>query len=359
MRKNARPPMPQTPKATKQHYASAPPDRPKEPEAMQWRNLFTLADEMRRTEPWKWMEGFAPFAIRIPGTDRIYHCRFTGPGGALPGFVALRGTRGLCHHLLALGGMPPHAPERSLTRDGLILSFGTKKTMDKDDRTLMTSLKRFYRGGDVWPRFRSQVPCAPEAPLNAFEAEDFAPLLSQALVVASICRTDPRFCLGPEPAPGRMLLREGTWEEDGGLSWESRSLSFSSEELRRELFPGEDALRELGAGLSDLPLGSGTLSLFLRGPSSDAPEEGPGPSLVLRGSWEGVEEGEFSEPLGSKAPGGSPWDFPLGRLFDLFRSRRSLPGGVTFPSPLLEEALGGFFRSLAEAPRTTAPGDGA
>lgn len=354
MRKNTKPPTPQTPGVAK-HYASAPPDRPKEPEVMQWKNLFTLADEMRRTEPWKWMEASWLFAIRIPETERIYYCRFTGHGAELPGFLAFRGTRGLCHHALALRGLSPRSLERSLTRDALALSFGTKKTMDKDDRALLASLKRFYRGGDVWPRFRSQIPCAPESTLNAFEAEDFAPVLSQALVVASACRTNPQLPAGPEPAPGRVLLREGTWDEDGGISWENHWISTAVEELRAELFPGERLLQELGDGVQELSQRSGTWHLTLQeGPAGD-PEENL-PVFVLQGVLE-EEDGKFSEPLGGKSSGSSPWEAPLGQLFARFRARGALPERVVVHSPLLHEALGDLFRRLGVALDVQISGD--
>jgi len=344
MRKNVRPPMPQPGKA--KHYAATPPDRPKEPETLQWKNLFTLADEMRRTEPWKWMGSTMLFAVRIPETERIYYGRFTGNSGELPGFLALRGLRGLCHHLLTLRGFTPRSLERSLTRDALGLSFGTKKTMDKDDRTLLTSLKRFYRGGDVWPRFRAQTPWAPESLLNAFEAEDLAPLLSQAMVVAAACRADPHFLAGPEPAPGRVLLREGTWDEDGGVSWESHWIATAVEEIRQQMVPGEPLLQELADGLKHLPRNEDVLRLALRDVAPPHQEEHEESLFSLQGSWERGEDGTFTEPWGGKSFGDHPLELPLRQLSSRILSRSALPGTVVVHTPYLAEALAPLFRSL-------------
>lgn len=152
---------------------------PLEASHKQWKELFSLADELKKLQPWTWMADDQIFSIKNPLTDESVYCSVMGAANQEFGLAVYIGKQGL-DNLNKLVTMQP-IDELIYEQKSILVSFSNRDELDKEDYRLIKSLDLKYRGKKQWPLFRSFVPGYYPWSLDRAEVELLIAIIPQVI----------------------------------------------------------------------------------------------------------------------------------------------------------------------------------
>ena len=123
------------------------------PSTGQWRTLINAANAFRKLEPWKLYEYEQVFGVQHPEGEDILYCTILGMLGEVLGLGIYPGQQGLqsyyqmAYGLIQNGLFPP-------SFQAMLVSFESKKDMDKKELRLFKKLGYSFRGPKKWPQFQ-------------------------------------------------------------------------------------------------------------------------------------------------------------------------------------------------------------
>lgn len=190
--------------------------------------LYSLAEEIRKEEPWTYLEEADLFGVKIPGTDRIYYLSVMGSGGEYTALSAYRGYSGLGQFLDLQSRPGPRIMERILTIPHLMVSFNDREGVDEENLEAIKTTGLKFRGKGRWPALKKIVPgYIPEFP-DEEGLSDLEVLLEQALEVFRQAGEDEDY-LGEDPfEDNKFLVRTPSGKPDR-LEWSDRFEPFDPE----------------------------------------------------------------------------------------------------------------------------------
>ncbi len=186
------------------------PMRPREglaPTLQEWRHLLDAAEELRRLQPWQWMEDDELFGVQDPETQEVGYCCVMGALGEVFALTAFLGPQGYASYrrMLEEG---PYVDDFDViaTQCCLMASFEDRSSLDRRDLETIRELGLKFRGHAAWPQFRSHRPGYAPWYLTGQEARFLTAALEQA------CRVAPRVREGLDllarEDQGLILVRE-------------------------------------------------------------------------------------------------------------------------------------------------------
>lgn len=124
-----------------------------QPSTSQWRELINAAKSFRKLEPWSFFENELVFAVNHPECEDILYCTILGMLGDVLGLGVYPGEQGLqSYYQIASGqlleGQLPFALQ------AMLISFASKKELDKKDFRLLKKLGYSFIGPRKWPQFQ-------------------------------------------------------------------------------------------------------------------------------------------------------------------------------------------------------------
>jgi hypothetical protein len=156
-----------------------------------WRQLYKLAEEIRKLGPWQWMRESEVFGVEDAATGDVHFVSVMGAEGlhfavsAYPGIEAL-------YRILTIDDEEIYEyPERLLEIPQIQLSFEDRKHLADHAYKKIRSLGLRYRGQNAWPQFRSFRPGYAPWGLQADEMRVMAAVLNQLLEMAPRARSNP------------------------------------------------------------------------------------------------------------------------------------------------------------------------
>ena len=195
----------------------------------EWERLYDASDRFFQLAPWSWMADDDLFAIvdpRIPET--LFGCVMGQRGEhlALAGYVGEMGMRGYFQiasnaHDESMGGMLG-------VQHCLMASFEDRDALEPNDKNIIVSLNRRYRGKQVWPIFREYKPGFFPWFLTPIQITWLTTLLEQSLIVAEYARKHDEGLSRACRTKGQIMasvLRNPNDE----TSWETTWLPFDPE----------------------------------------------------------------------------------------------------------------------------------
>jgi hypothetical protein len=211
------------------------------PTLEQWRTLYDVWDRVKIITPWEWMLETNVFGVQNPDQDEIGFVSVMGNLGEHYAVAVYLGSRGLYGfwNFQMLG--PTADPMSYLTIPQIQASFEDRAELTDQDRGVIKSLGRKYRGAQAWPQFRCFRPGFMPWYLEADEAQFLTVTLEQVLNVA------PRFRLNtkllPDPSKERYLVRVPRRAGDT-ITWEDQEQRFPPPESTRLNMPMDTDLLE-------------------------------------------------------------------------------------------------------------------
>lgn len=124
-----------------------------QPSTGQWRELINAAKSFRELEPWNLFEDELVFAVDHPECEDILYCTILGMLGEVLGLGVYPGEQGLqSYYQIASGqlldGQLPYALQ------AMLISFESKKYLDKKELRLLKKLGYSFIGPKKWPQFQ-------------------------------------------------------------------------------------------------------------------------------------------------------------------------------------------------------------
>ncbi|MCX7817505.1 MAG: hypothetical protein N2317_08390 [Syntrophales bacterium] len=186
----------------------------------EWRELYLLADEVRRISPWSFMGEDVVFGVQHPETGEIGYCGVLGGLGEVFAFVVYEGAAGLAGIIRLLkeeGGVPPELIFE--TQHVLMASFENREDLDKKDLHLIRTLGLRFRGKKCWPMFRHYKPGFLPWFIDGRQARFLALCLKQATEVLPRYRQNPSLLSEADAKSHfvricRMKNGKEIWEDD-------------------------------------------------------------------------------------------------------------------------------------------------
>ncbi|MFQ5814136.1 MAG: hypothetical protein ACE5I2_13255, partial [Anaerolineae bacterium] len=133
----------------------------KSPTKADWQALYQAALEFKEIEAWTWMYDSDVFGVQDPATGEIGYCCIMGNLGEMFALALYLGSEGL-ESYMRVASEPPQisaeALETMLLQKCLIVSFGGREELTKEDRQVIKRLGLKFRGRTAWPLFRSYRP---------------------------------------------------------------------------------------------------------------------------------------------------------------------------------------------------------
>jgi hypothetical protein len=188
-----------------------------------WRQLFELADQYRRLEPWQWMSDIDLFAVVDPESEVTGYCCVLGEAKETYGLAVYVGDEGF-RSLIKIVQHPEDA--HPFKQRSLLLSFENRSDLSKEDYRLIKELGLSYRGRKTWPVFRSFVPGYLPWDLEEWEVRFLSTVLEQAISVCQRVKDDPQIL---HPGEGRLFARVAQCAASG-YQWMDGSVLDSVEE---------------------------------------------------------------------------------------------------------------------------------
>lgn len=198
------------------------PSRQDDPSTADWQRLYDAADAFRRLAPWEWTDDDCTFGVKCPETGEIYYCVVLGALGEVFALVAYEGPEGLDGYLKLLSGEIEEGSMAAEYQRGLMASFENRADLAPQDRTVIETLGRKYRGSKAWPLFRHILPGYFPWFLSATQARAMAACLEQAVEVLPRFDIDPDFLA--DPTAGRFLVRLPRTSSSGHVEWHDETL---------------------------------------------------------------------------------------------------------------------------------------
>jgi hypothetical protein len=191
----------------------------KAPTISDWKALYQAALEFKEIEAWTWMYDSDVFGVQDPASGKIGYCCIMGSLGEMFALAVYLGSEGLESYMRVASEPPmvsPEALETMLMQKCLMASFGGREELTKEDRQVIKSLGRKFRGRTAWPLFRSYRPAYHPWHLTADEARFLTLALQQAREVCLRFKEDPALFDPPSEELWFVRVPEET-EED--LCW--------------------------------------------------------------------------------------------------------------------------------------------
>ena len=186
-----------------------------------YRRIYTLAGEIRKLGPWKWMYETDLFGVKIPETGRVYFVSVMGSEGAFFALSAYKGYEGLMQFFDFQEHADTMPPETILTIPHLMLSFTNREELSVEHLASIKEAGLSFRGKGNWPHLEEFVPgFIPELP-GVNMLVDIPVILEQVLEVARRVKQDPG-CLFREGDAGDAILVRTPSGSPGRLHWEDR-----------------------------------------------------------------------------------------------------------------------------------------
>lgn len=163
-----------------------------EPDMSLWRRLYAAADQIKKLEPWEWMEETDVFGVQFPGTDEIGYVSVMGNIGEHYAVSVYLGDETL-NKFWDIQNTPQteENAERILELPQLMASFENRDMLEKQDQEIIKGLELKYRGKNGWPLFRSYRPDFYPWFLEQDEIEKLTVALEQTAGIAMRLEEDP------------------------------------------------------------------------------------------------------------------------------------------------------------------------
>jgi hypothetical protein len=191
----------------------------KAPTISDWKALYQAALEFKEIEAWTWMYDSDVFGVQDPVTGEIGYCCIMGALGEMFALAVYLGSEGL-ESYMRIASEPPLDPaeafEELLLQKCLMVSFGSRDELTKEDRQVIKRLGLKFRGRTAWPLFRSHRPAYHPWYLTADEARFLTLALQQAREVCLRFKEDPTLFDPPREELWFVRVSEETEE---GISW--------------------------------------------------------------------------------------------------------------------------------------------
>ena len=172
-----------------EHYREFFTMEPVEASQKQWKELFSLADELKKLQPWTWMMDGQIFALKNPLNDETVYCSILGAANQEFGLAVYIGEKGLSN----LNKLVTKQPiiELIYEQQSVLVSFSNRDELEKEDYALIKSLDLKYRGKKQWPLFRSFVPGYYPWFLNRAEVEMLIAIIPHVVHVCKQIKGQP------------------------------------------------------------------------------------------------------------------------------------------------------------------------
>jgi hypothetical protein len=150
----------------------------KKPTLEQWKELYKVAQNIRKLAPWDHLWESELITIMLPGYEEPIYCSVMGRGGECyaigiyPGYESINSFYRLSE---AAQDNPPFA--MAFEQDCLACHFGDREDVTSEERETYKALGLRFRGRNEWIYFRSMEPGYIPWYINAGQAD----LLIQAL----------------------------------------------------------------------------------------------------------------------------------------------------------------------------------
>ncbi len=131
-----------------------------EPSTKQWRELINAAKAYRALEPWNLFTYERVFAVDHPECEDILYCTILGMLGEVFGLGVYLGEEGLQSYYHISSGQLQDG-QLPTTLQAMLISFESKKDLDKKELRLLKKLGYSFIGSKKWPQF--QVYSSPTA----------------------------------------------------------------------------------------------------------------------------------------------------------------------------------------------------
>ncbi|NLF19451.1 MAG: hypothetical protein GX595_19665 [Lentisphaerae bacterium] len=174
------------PKPAKKKRAAA---KAAPPTLEQWQQAYDLADRIRDLAPWTWMCDIDVIGFEDPddGSPRFFSVM--GKAGQHVAVAVYHGPEDV-FRILDLGRDPGVVPDSLFETAQVQLSFEDRDCLEAEDREVIRSLGRKYRGRQAWPWFRSYLPGQYPWHVNGNELRLLTAGLEQVLAVTPRFRDD-------------------------------------------------------------------------------------------------------------------------------------------------------------------------
>jgi hypothetical protein len=186
-----------------------------------YRDIYLVADEIRRMEPWKWMHETDLFGVKMPVSNRVYFVSVMGAEGRFFALAAYKGYTGLAQFFDLHEHAENMPPETILTIPHLMLSYADREELSREqlDAIRLSGVK--FRGKGNWPHLEEIVPgFIPVFPEG--EALSVLPLLlRQAALVLYRAKEEPGY-LFREGDPFDAILVRTPAGGSRSLKWEDQ-----------------------------------------------------------------------------------------------------------------------------------------
>lgn len=162
------------------------------PTMEEWREIYTLADKVRKMSPWSFMDEDVVFGVKNPETGEVGYCGVLGGLGEVFAFVVYEGgagLKGIVRLIQEEGGVPPELIFE--TQHVLMASFENREDLDKKDLQIIRELGLKFRGKNCWPMFRHYKPGYLPWFIDGAQARFLALCLKQAMEVLPRYQKDP------------------------------------------------------------------------------------------------------------------------------------------------------------------------
>lgn len=148
-----------------------------------WKNLYNLAIEIKKCEPWKVLNDNDIFAIKSSIDGIIYYASVMGILNEHFGISFYAGEEGLVKFLQlqeSNGDFEENA-HLLLSNPHFMMSYNNKKGISKEELSLIKTLSFKFRGNHSYPQFHKIEPCFTGRLVKEHEADILIELLEQTL----------------------------------------------------------------------------------------------------------------------------------------------------------------------------------
>ena len=189
----------------------------KKPLKGDWEKLYQTTLKFYQMAPWTWMEDEDLFAVENPVGGELGYCSILGHGQETFGMDIFLGDPGYARYLEIISSeSAAEDSEETLMTPTLLLLFGKRTELQKEELEVIHSLGLQFRGKNAWPLFRSLRPGYAPYFLEKEEAVYLTAALEQALVVADKVRREglDLFEEVDEDLVFTRYYRNGEWKEE-------------------------------------------------------------------------------------------------------------------------------------------------
>ena len=182
--------------------------------------LFELASQIKKLQPWRWMEETDLFGIEHPDTGELGFVSVMGSVGEYEAVALYLGAKGLYEFVALLEN--ESNPALALSVPHVQVAFLDRRDLEKEDLSLIKQLGLKFKGRGAWPKFRSYRAGYLPWFITIQEARFLIHALSQVIQVAI------KLCIGAQPFHPTGRVEEGglpmrvARNDDSQLIWEDQ-----------------------------------------------------------------------------------------------------------------------------------------